>query len=114
MYLVLVRHSFSNKNALNNFSSKRDNEALTKKGKMDVERLASELHDFLARKSLTLKHVYSTTSIRAIETSQIIASKLCTDIKSHESLKSIRSAFSGKSEDEVRRNNPLFYSKLTL
>ena len=74
MHIVFIRHTESEKNVNNQFSSYKDKEPLTEIGMSQSENLGNDLLEFKERKNLTCKNVYAASSTRAIETAKIIAS----------------------------------------
>jgi len=115
MHIVFIRHTESEKNVNNQFSSYKDKEPLTEIGMSQSENLGNDLLEFKERKNLTCKNVYAASSTRAIETAKIIASKLNATVSVEDALRSIKpGALSGKSEEEGLKTNPDFLEQLYL
>lgn len=115
MHIILIRHTESEKNVNNRFSSYKDEEPLTVTGISQSEILGNDLLEFKKRKNLTCKNVYAANSARAIDTAKIIATKLNVTVSVEDALRSTRpGALSGKSEEEGLKTNPEFLEQLYL
>lgn len=115
MHLILIRHTESEKNVNNQFSSYIDAEPLTEIGMTQSEILGNDLLDFKNRKNLICNNVYAASSTRAIDTAKIIASKLNVTVSVEDALRSTKpGALSGKSEEEGLKTNPDFLEQLYL
>jgi len=115
MFLILIRHTESEKNINNQFSSEHDMESLTNRGQSEAHKLAQELDIFIKAKKLTCSNIYSAKSERAIETSKIISRKLNLTLQIEDSLRSTKPGLlSGKSEEEAIRSNPEYIKQLYL
>lgn len=115
MHLILIRHTESLKNVKNQFSSETDSESLTELGKKECSLIAEDISEFMSRKKLTCKRVYSANSVRAVDTAKIIADKLGAKVQIEEALRSTKpGSLTGKSEDEAIKTNPEFIEQLYL
>jgi broad specificity phosphatase PhoE len=90
MYLFIIRHTESEKNIEDNFSSEMDLEPLTEVGANNSAEIANHIADFIKRKSLISKRIYTANSIRAKETAIEIAKKLDLELCEEEALRSIK------------------------
>jgi len=115
MYLLLIRHTESEKNIYNQFSSESDNERLTKDGEQNALHLCYQIEQFMKSKHLSCKNVYSAKSARSSETASVIASKLNLNLCLEEALRSTKpGSLSGKSEEEAQKSNPEYIKQLYL
>ena len=74
--IMLLRHAESVKNIENRFSSNKSLENLTETGKAQSRQFGEQIDCFLKNNHLTIKNIYCADSSRAIQTAEIIASKL--------------------------------------
>lgn len=115
MYLILIRHTESEKNINNQFSSENDNEKLTIQGEKEALRLTEDLKLFILNHKLTCLNIYSAKSARAIETAKIISNELKLTLNVEEALRSTNpGVLSGKSEEDAIRSNPEYIKQLYL
>lgn len=115
MHLILIRHTESEKNVNNQFSSETDSESLTDFGRQECSIIANDISDFMSRNNLTCNNVYSANSVRAIDTAKIIADKLSVKVQVEEALRSTKpGSLTGKSEAEAIKTNPEFIEQLYL
>lgn len=115
MYILLIRHTESEKNINNQFSSESDDEKLTKKGEQDALHLCYQIKKFIKSNHLSCKNIYSASSARASEMAKLIASELNLSLCLEDALKSTKPGFlSGKSEEEAQKSNPEYIKQLYL
>lgn len=115
MYLFLIRHTESEKNINNHFSSMKDDERLTPKGEMDAEEISKHISDFVARHSCICKNIYSANSARSIKTAEIIASSIHANIQIEEDLRSTRpGVLTGMKKDEIQETHPEYAQQYYL
>lgn len=115
MHLILIRHTESEKNMKNQFSSETDSESLTELGRKKCSLVADDISDFMIKKNLNCEQVYSANSVRAVDTAKIIADKLGATVQIEEALRSTKpGSLTGKSEEEAIKTNPEFIEQLYL
>jgi broad specificity phosphatase PhoE len=107
MYLFIIRHTESEKNRKNQFSSIKDDEKLTKNGELDAIEIANEISNYITKHSLRCKNIYSANSTRSIKTAEKIAEKLQVLVKIEEDLRSTRpGVLEGQAKDKVKYTYP--------
>lgn len=107
MLLLIIRHTESEKNEKNQFSSEKDDENLTEKGELDTIEIANEISKFIIRNSFKCDNIYSANSIRSIKTAEKIAEKLKVKVKIEEDLRSTRpGVLEGIRKDSVKYTHP--------
>lgn len=115
MEILLVRHTESEKNVVNSFSSVEDAEPLTEMGVITARKVALSIYDFANRRGLRIKSVYSASSTRAKETATVIAKEFGAPVSDFNSLRSIDSGIlSGISETEAGAHSNEFIWQLNL
>jgi len=115
MYLLLIRHTESEKNINNQFSSENDDEKLTFEGKKEAVYLAYQIRQFIESNKLSCKNIYSANSARARGTARIVANELHLNLCFEDALRSTKPGFlSGKSEEEAQKSNPEYMKQLEL
>jgi broad specificity phosphatase PhoE len=115
MYLFLIRHTESEKNKENHFSSLKDDECLTPKGELDAEEIAKHISDFVAQHSYKCRNIYSANSARSINLAQKIASLIQAQILVEEGLRSTRpGVLAGANKDEVKTTHPEYAQQYYL
>lgn len=107
MLLLIIRHTESEKNAKNQFSSEKDDENLTEKGELDAIEIANEISKFIVANSLKCNIIYSANSTRSIKTAEKIANKLKIKIRIEEDLRSTKPGMlKGIRKDKVKYTHP--------
>jgi|GEM_PF-2313634 len=115
MYLFVIRHTESEKNVNDDFSSEKDLEPLTEKGTNNSAEIANHIAEFIKRKSLISKKIYTANSIRSKETAREIAKKLNLELCVEESLRSIKPGdLNGKSKQEAKDSYPEYMQQYYL
>jgi broad specificity phosphatase PhoE len=115
MYLLLIRHTESEKNINNQFSSENDDEKLTLKGKRESLYLSYQIKEFMDLHKLSCKNIYSANSARSRGTSKIIAKELNLNLCFEDALRSTKPGIlSGKSEEEAKKSNPEYMQQYYL
>ncbi|MDR1005307.1 MAG: phosphoglycerate mutase family protein [Bacteroidales bacterium] len=107
MYLFIIRHTESEKNIKNQFSSTNDDENLTENGESDAIEIANEISKFITKYSLKCNNIYAANSVRSIKTAEKIAEKLNAEVTVEENLRSTRpGVLEGITKDEVKNSHP--------
>ena len=107
MYLFLIRHTESEKNTENHFSSLKDDECLTPKGERDAMEIAKHISGFVGRHLCNCSIVYSANSTRSIKTAEVIADSIHAKIQIEEDLRSTKpGVLAGAKKDEVKTTHP--------
>jgi len=115
MYIILIRHTESEKNVNQQFSSYNEKEKLTAKGIKQSENIASSLIKFIKKNKLKAKNIYAANSSRSIETANIISHHLESKLVIEDNFISTRpGALAGKTEVEAKSSNPIFIEQLNL
>jgi broad specificity phosphatase PhoE len=115
MYLLLIRHTESEKNINNQFSSENDDEKLTEAGEQNALYLVYKIRKFINSHKLFCKNIYSANSARARGTAKILADELHLNLCFEDALRSTKPGFlSGKSEEEALKSNPEYMKQLEL
>lgn len=115
MYLFLIRHTESEKNKDNKFSSSNDDENLTVKGNSDAIEIANYVSDFAIKHSYKSKSVYSANSIRSIKTAEKIANSIEANIQIEEDLRSTRpGVLEGVRKDKIKETHPEYAQQYYL
>lgn len=107
MYLFVIRHTESEKNVNNQFSSVKDDEKLTVKGELDANQIANQILKFVTMHSFKCNAIYSANSIRSIKTAEKIAEKIKVKVSIEENLRSTRPGIlEGIKKDNVKNTHP--------
>ncbi len=115
MYLFLIRHTESEKNKDNKFSSSLDDENLTVKGNADAVEIASYISEFIIKHSYKSKIVYSANSIRSIKTAEKIANSIDASIQIEEDLRSTKpGVLEGVKKDKIKETHPEYAQQYYL
>lgn len=115
MYIFLIRHTESEKNIENHFSSMKDDERLTPKGEMEAMEIAKHISDFVARHNCKCKNIYSANSTRSIKTAQRIATLIHATIQIEEGLRSTRpGVLAGTNKDVIKKTHPEYAQQYYL
>lgn len=113
--IMLLRHAESVKNIENRFASNKSLENLTETGKAQSCQFGEQIDFFLKNNCLTVKNIYCANSSRAIQTAEIIASKLGANVVSADEFKSFSIGhYSGMSESSLAMVAPKFINDLSL
>lgn len=113
-YLLLLRHVETVKNVNQDFSA-NDKNCITLEGKKQAKELAIYISDFIKNKSLNLTQIYTSESIRSINTASLLSSELNLSISIVKGLVSYSLGEMGKLTDQQIENKyPTFYKKLIL
>jgi len=115
MYLFIIRHTESEKNVKDDFASEKDLEPLTEKGTNNSAEIANHIAEFIKRKSLISRKIYTANSTRSKETAKEIANKLNLELCVEESLRSIKAGdLEGKSKQEAKDSYPEYMQQYYL
>lgn len=113
--LIILRHAESEKNIKHRLSSDAKSEKLTVRGITQANYMGQHIDAFLKNNNLRVKNIYCSSSIRAIETAEIIAKQLNANIESCEEFKSFSVGdYAGKSERCIKKIYPDFINNLSL
>lgn len=115
MYLFLIRHTESEKNKGNKFSSSKDEENLTVKGELDAFEIANYISKFAIKHSYRSKFVYAARSTRALKTAEKIANQINAKIQIEDDLRSNRpGVLEGVEKDKIKESYPEYAQQYYL
>lgn len=115
MYLFLIRHTESEKNIDNRFSSMKDDESLTPLGEMDAEVIGKQISVFIAHHSYKCSTIYSANSARSIKTAEIIARSINAKMQVEADLRSTGpGVLAGTKKDKVKETHPEYAQQYYL
>lgn len=115
MYLFLIRHTESEKNIKNTFSSLKDEEKLTPKGESDAIEIAQQILCFAKRHSYKCHFIYSANSTRSKKTAERIAKLFNAEVQIEENLRSTRpGVLGGAKKERIKETHPVYAQQYYL
>lgn len=112
--ILLIRHLESVKNVHLTFSSEKDIEPLTEKGRSETELLADNVKKISELLKSKNQIVYTANSARAIASANNIREVLDAEMIQLDELVSIKYKAMGISEDNLAKDDPKFLNQLNL
>ncbi len=114
-FVLLIRHADSEKNALGQFAGDASSDRLTMAGKLQLERVRSEINSIISALGIKSIRIAHADSERAKTTAVALAGPLGAALKAVPEFRSIRSGIAaGMTESEIAIQYPEFYNSLTL